>query len=203
MKPTSDDFAPRRDGWYEHKGTWGEVTVGTVLATQKRTERWEVIDTSHGNHIQYGYTLWFRIREQTTGEIHAVQPKPKTAMATILTQDPRDTKTPPLTPPSDTEAIMLLIRELGADPMATRDETTGEITCPDYTNRSHIPGYGQGRILRGLIEHMRFAHQMSVGDDLDLASATTLHGQAHHPQWPNIGKGGFPHRHVPEDLSIF
>lgn len=206
MKMTSDDFEPRRDGWFEHKGTWQEVVVGTVMASKKRSERWEVIDTAMGEpgtHVQYGRTLYFRVREQTTGVEHTIPPKQKTSQVIILTQDPRDTKTGPVTPPSDADAIMLLVKELGAEVMATRDEATGEITCPDYTYDSHIPGSGDRQISRGLIEHLRFAHQQPVDDDIDLVSLITLHGQAHNPKWPNIGKGGFPHRHVPEDLSLF
>lgn len=201
MKATSDDFKPRRDGWYEHKGVWDEVTVGTVLASQKRTERWEVIATAMAVPVQYGRTLWFRVREQTTGEIHAIEPKVKTAPCTILTQDPRDTRTPPRQPPENLEAVELVIRELGATLLASRDHTTGDIVCPDYcVDPGHIEGYA-GRT-RGLIEHMRFAHQMSVDDGMKHEEVVTLHGHAHGPRWPNIGKGGFPHRHVPEDLSI-
>jgi hypothetical protein len=211
VKPTSDDFEPRRDGWFEHKGTWQEVVVGTVMADPNfRSKRWEVIDTAMVGPVEYGHTLWFRVREQTSGEEHTISPRQKTTGCVILTQDPRDTKTGPIVPPSDAEAIMLLVKELGAEVMATRDNETGEITCPDYTYKSHLEKdnpYNEDRplpdILRGLIEHMRFAHQMSVNDDLDLVSAITLHGQAHNPKWPNIGKGGFPHRHVPEDLSMF
>lgn len=203
MKPTSDDFEPRRDGWFEHKGTWQEVVVGTVLASKKRSERWEVIDVAMANHVEYGKTLWMRVREQTTGVEHTIPPRQKTTQVTILTQDPRDTKTGEPTEPSNADAIMLLVKELGAEVMATRDNVTGEITCPDYTYDSHIPGHGDRQISRGLIEHLRFAHQHPVNDDIDLVSLITLHGQAHNPKWPNIGKGGFPHRHVPEDLSMF
>lgn len=203
MKPTRDDADPRRDGWFEHSGTWEEVTVGTVIASRKRSERWEIIDVAMSTHVQYGKTLWMRAREQTTGAEYTVEPRNKTSPVTILTQDPRDTKTPPPTEPSDAEAIMLLVRELGAEVMASKDNETGEITCPDYTYRSHIPGYGDRQISRGLIEHMRFAHAHPVDDDIDFATLITLHGQAHNPKWPNIGKGGFPHRHVPEDLSMF
>lgn len=200
---TSDDFEPRRDGWFEHKGTWQEVVVGTVIASRKRSERWEIVDIAMNTHVEYGKTLWMRAREQTSGVEYTVPPKQKTTQVTILTQDPRDTKTGDVTAPSDADAIMLLVKELGAEVMATRDNETGEITCPDYTYHSHIPGHGDRQISRGLIEHLRFAHQHPVNDDIDLVSLITLHGQAHNPKWPNIGKGGFPHRHVPEDLSMF
>lgn len=203
MKKTSDDFEPRRDGWFEHKATWEEVVVGTVLADPNfRSKRWEVIDTAMVGHVEYGKTLYFRVREQTSGEEYTIPPRQKVTGITVLTRDPSDTKTGEPTPPSDADAIMLLVKELGAEVMATRDNVTGEITCPDYTYRSHIPGYGDRQISRGLIEHIRFAHQHPVDDDISLEALVTLHGQCHNPKWPNIGKGGFPHRHVPEDLSM-
>lgn len=203
MKPTSEDFAPRRDGWFEHKGTWGEVTVGTVIASGKRTERWEIIAQSHGQQVEFGRTLWMRAREQTTGAEFSVGPRFKHNPVTILTQDPRDTETPARTEPSDSAAIMLLVERLGAAHLATRDDATGEITCPDYAaGRNHLDEVGNRALSRGEIEHLRFAHGMSVDDDISITDLTTLHGQAHNPKWPNIGKGGFPHRHVPEDLTL-
>lgn len=205
MKPTSDDFEPRRDGWFEHKATWQEVVVGTVIASrERRSQRWEIIDVAMSTQVDYGRTLWMRARAQATGVEYTVRPRKKVSPVIILTQDPRDTEAGDPTAPSDADAIMLLVRELGADAMATRDDVTGEITCPDYLYDSHIPRElcEQSTVRSGMIEHMRFAHTLSVNDDLELASAVTLHGQAHHPGWPNIGKGGFPHRHVPEDLSI-
>lgn len=203
MMPTSDDAPPRKDGWYQHRGTWEEVTVGTVLEGPKVSERWEVIATAHGGPVKYGYTLWIRIREQTSGEEHTIEPRPKTNPVTILTQNPRDRTTAPPTEPTDTEAIQLLIAELGAEILAHRDERTGEIVCPDYIYRSHIPGHGQRQKSRGLVDHLRFAHKLSVDDDMDHDAAHALHSQAHDPRWPNIGKEGFGHRHVPEDLSQF
>lgn len=208
MKATSDDSLPRRDGWFEHRGTWEEVTVGTVLADPggSRSKRWTVTEVSMGappHHIQYGYTLWMRIREATTGEMHTIAPRPKPNLVTILTQDPADRRTADPTAPSDADAIALLISELGAEHLATRDDTTGEITCPDYVVHSHIPGHGEKQISRGLIEHLRFAHAMSVDDEINLVTLFETHGHAHNPAWPNIGKGGFVHRHVPEDLSTF
>lgn len=205
MKPTEDDFEPRRDCWFEHRGTWGEVVVGTVLADPggKRTPRWEVIALGHGQQVEYGYTLWMRIRDQVSGEEHSVKPHPKVNLVTILTQDPRDTRTGEPTAPGDADAIMLLVKELGAVHLATRDEATGEITCPDYASgRNHLDEIGNRALHRGEVEHLRFAHGLSVDDDISLVDLSTLHGQAHNPRHPDVGKGGFPHRHVPEDLSL-
>lgn len=202
MMKTDEDFAPRRDGWFEHKATWGEVTVGTVIANrERRTERWEIIEVAMATPVQYGHTLFMRAREQTTGAEFTVKPRPKVYPTVILTQDPTDTRTADPTAPSDADAIMLLVKELGAEVLASRDNETGEIVCPDYLDRSHIPGHGQGQTGRGLTEHLRIAHAMSVDDGHDIATLEEMHGQAHNPKWPNIGKQGFPHRHVPEDLS--
>lgn len=210
MKPTSDEFKPRRDGWFEHEGTWGEVTVGTVIASQKRSERWEIIEQRIGDQpMEFGHTLWMRAREQTTGAEFTVRPRNKTFKVTILTQDPGDTKTPDLTLPSDAEAIALLIEKLGATHLATRDNETGEITCPDYaTGDTHNDRRTGG--MADEMEHLRFAHGIDTADLEALPSGerikqvTTLHGRAHNPKYAaEINKGGFPHRHVPEDLTIF
>lgn len=203
MKPTSEDFKPRRDGYFEHEATWGEVTVGTLLAQRdKRTDAvWEVIATAHGAEpIPFGNTLWMRVRNVSTGVEHTMPPRSKNGTCIVLTKSPLDTETAPATDPSDADAIMLLVEQLGATLLASRDEETGQIACPDYTYESHLENEsGRPAILKGLIEHMRFAHAMSVDDTLDIASAITLHGQAHNPQWPNIGKGGFSHVHLPEE----
>lgn len=210
MKPTSDDFAPRRDGWYEHRGTWEEVTVGTVIASSKRTQRWEIIEQAHGAQVEFGRTLWMRAREQTTGEEFTAPPRQKWAAVTILTQDPSDTKTPELTEPSDTEAILLLIKELGAETLATRDEATKEITCPDYASgKNHLDEIGGGSLGRGEREHLSFAHGIDTSDieamewEPRMHETTRIHGLAHNPKHPEVGKGGFPHRHAPEDLTLF
>lgn len=204
LKPTNEDFAPRRDGWFEHRGVWGEVVVGTVLANREsRSQRWEVIDTSHGEQVEYGYTLWMRIREQTSGDEHTVPPRLKTAPVNILTLDPCDVYTGEPTAPSDSEAIERVVRELGATILARRDEVTGEIVCPNYNiGENHLPG-GQADLRRGEIEHLDFAHGMKVPPDSTPEERTVLHAQAHSPKFPNVGKGGFPHRHVPEDMTLF
>lgn len=199
MIQTLPGTTPRQDGWFPHRATWGEVTVGTVIASQAPLERWEIIAAAHGEQVEYGHTLWMRAREQRTGMEFTIAPRNKDAKVIILTQSPDDTTTTMLAEPSDTEAIMLLVRELGATHLATRDSETGEVTCPDYTYHSHIPREESGWIRRGLIEHMRFAHRMTVDDDLGLEESITLHGRAHGRNWPDIGKAGFPHRHAPEE----
>jgi len=193
MKPTGDDFQPRRDGWYEHQGVWGEVVVGTVIASQKRTERWEIIEVAHGVQVEYGKTLWMRAREQTTGEVVTCPPRIKTARVRILTQSPADTQTGEPTPASDAEAVRLLAEGLGAQVVASYDHVTGETTCPtDFWERD------------GEREHLAFAHGIFAPPEATVADIVTLHGRAHRPrEFPDLNRGGFPHRHVPEDLSRF
>ena len=201
MKPTSDDFEPRRDGWYEHNGTWGEVTVGTVIAdVQFRSKRWEIIEQAHGQQVQYGYTLWMRAREMSTGEEFTVKPRVKVSKLVILSQDPADTTTPERTPPSDSDAILLLVEKLGATHLASRDDKTGEIVCPDYTYDSHLPDK-ISPIRLGLIEHMRHAHDIAAPDNMALLEAINTHARGHLLE-SGTGKGGFPHRHVPEDSYL-
>lgn len=199
MKPTGD-VQPRRDGWFEHAGTWQEVTVGTVIADpQYRTKRWEIVEQAMATPVPFMKTLWMRAREQSSGDMFTVVPRTKTTKVIILTQDPADTQCPPRTPPADADSILLLVERLGATLLASRDEKTGEITCPDYTYESHLDG--DRAISRGLIEHMRLAHGMTVDDTLPLVDAITLHARAHDLN-SGVTKGGFPHRHVPEDLKL-
>ena len=210
MNPTSEDFQPRRDGWFEHQGTWEEVVVGTVIANrQRRSERWEIIDQALTAPIEYGHTLWMRAREQTSGEEFTVRPRPKTSKVVILTRDPADTSTGERALPSDAEAVRLLVESLGATALASRDNETGEILCPDYDAGHLAPGQSSGG-MRAQMEHMRFAHGIDTTDlealpfDERLRQVVTLHGRAHNAQHQAaINKGGFPHRHVPEDLTIF
>lgn len=200
MKPTSDDAAPRADGWFEHRGTWGEVVLGTVLADhERRSKRWEIVDVAMHAPVRYGDTLWMRAREQVSGEEVTIAPRVKVHPVTILTQDPADTATAEPTPPSDAEATLLLIQELGAEVLAHHDTVTGEVVCPDYIHRGH--GDQPHRNIRdGLVEHLRVAHGIKAGDG-DYLAISKIHDAEHHPR--TQGSGGFPHRHVPEDLTIF
>jgi hypothetical protein len=208
VKPTSEDFEPRRDGWFEHRGTWEEVTLGTVIASDRRSQRWEVIGQGHGQQVEYGHTLWMRVREQTTGEEHSIKPRLKSRPVTILTQDPADTRTAPPTEPSDAAAIALVIEKLGATHLATRDHETGEITCPDYEAGMIHPGVESGG-MEPLLQHLEFAHGMDVTplralDSLErIPEVISVHGRAHSPKFPDVGKGGFPHRHTPEQPALY
>jgi hypothetical protein len=194
----------RRDGWFEHKATWAEVGIGDIIGQRdSRTAGWEIVDVSQATQVQYGYTLWMRARSilDPSREV-TIQPRLKVDPVVLLTRDPADTKSEGPSAPSDADAIMELVNQLGAHLLATRDLATGEIVCPDYIDRTHVPD-GPQRVSRGLIEHLRVAHGQPVDDGTDLVSLSNLHGQSQDPRWPNIGKGGFPHRHVPEDPALY
>jgi hypothetical protein len=195
------DQKPRRDGLIEAKGTWGEVRVGSVLSTNLRSEAWEVIDSRLPDQIEYGHTHWFKIRERNSGREHVVAPKLVTTIAHFLLESPEDARAPkPDLEPSNGEEMALLVETLGAQLLATRDNATGEIHCPDYD----APNPERTGIAP-LIEHLRICHDMSVGGILESESSEDIHrihDQSHSPKFPHVGKGGFSHRHVPEDHSI-
>lgn len=193
-----EDQKPRRDGLIEAKGTWGEVRVGSVLSTHLRSEAWEVIDSRLPDQMEYGHTHWFKIRERNSGREHVVAPKLVTAIAHFLLEAPQDVLTPkPHLAPSNGEEMALLVEKLGAQLLATKDNATGEVHCPDYT----APNPERTGVAP-LLEHLRVCHDMSVDALVDSAAAHKAHDQAHSPKFPHVGKGGFSHRHVPEDHTI-
>lgn len=199
MKPTSDDFKPRQDGWYEHRGVWEEVKVGTVIGTpNSRTDAWECIASAHPAQVEYGKTLWLRFRNLSSGDEYSAPPRHMHLPVTILTRDPADhapapcvpsyVEPEPQTPPTDQEAILAVIEGLGASHLATVDNITGQITCPEFPPS-----------LAALIEHLEIAHGQKGLPNWGVDEYTLLHSRAHSEKYPDIGKGGFPHRHAPED----
>lgn len=203
MKPVDPEAPARRDGYLERKGVWGEVVVGSLLAGEKRSDVWEVTDTQHGQKVEHAYTLWFRLVNRTTGVQVAQPPKMVKDPVTFLVETPEQEQ-PAYTPPSDTDAVMLVVEELGATILATRDNVTGEVVCPNYA-----AGYSVGDNKYGVeeIEHLRVCHGMDVrhletlrGNDA-IVQRNKAHGDAHNSKRPTL-PGGFPHRHVPEDHSF-
>ena len=211
MKPTPDDVRPRRDGWFEHAATWGEVTVGTILADPAggRTLVYEVIEARQGDPIEHNATLWHLVREVNSGEQFPIPPRFKDSPVVILTDSPATEEPMPYVLPADAEAVRLLVAELGATHLAAYDAATGETTCPNY-DAGHVHEGGVRRDSAALLEHMRFAHGIDTtelealeGHDRTVA-VTTLHGRAHDQRFrADINRGGFPHRHVPEHHPIF
>lgn len=205
MKPTEDSFEPRADGLFPHRGIWDEVTVGTLLAAPRKNEVYQVIATKHPPQVEYGKTLWFRIRNLATGEEMSIPPRRFNETVVILTQTPLGGPTAPPTRPEDTDAIMAVVEGLGASMLATIDNVTGEVTCPDYIMTSHIPGLGNMRNSRGLLEHLQIAHGFDpnvLRPTWTYAEIFKTHNGFHNSRREEYGGGLFPHRHVPEDRSI-
>lgn len=193
-----EDQPPRKDGLIEARGEWGEVVVGSVLASRKRSEIWDVIDSKTPDQHAYARTPWFKIRERASGVEHAVSPKMINAKVTFLLTDPTQ-RQPELTPVSDADDVeakmKMLVETLGAQEIYTRDSATGEIWCPWWPIDD--------------LEHLRVAHDIDTtaleaieDHDKRRAELTTVHGHAHDARWPAVGKGGFAHRHVPEEHDI-
>lgn len=194
-----EDQKPRRDGLIEAIGTWGEVTVGARLAlTPNRTDIWEVTDTKAPDQWEYGHTSWFQVVEQGTGVTRAVKPKLVNHKVKILLGSPDETL-PPRQPVGDADEVYTMLTTI-MGPMQeiyTQDRATGEVWCPwDFAGPD------------GELRHLRDGHNVDTAalEAIDAASrriteAYRLHGQAHNPKYA-ISKGGFPHRHIPEDHSI-
>lgn len=199
------DAKPRRDGMLERRGTWAEVTVGSVLAGPKRADAFEVIASAHGPQIIDEHTLWFRVRNHD-GVEHTIQPRPKTNPVTFLL--PNDEATlPARTPAADAEAMALLVEKLGARHIATLDRETGEVTAPDYANGEHhspeTPGERSGIIGIDEIEHLEVMHGIDVSGLRGIVEhndrmirVAQIHGGLHAPRSTNATHSGVPHRHV-------
>lgn len=199
VAPSDPDAQPRRDGWLERPGTWGEVTVGSVLGGPRRTAAWEVIAEAHGAQTIDNYTLWFKIRDLSTGTEHPIEPKPKDRRVIFLMRDD-DATPPPRALTDDAEAVALLVEHLGAREIATRDETTGEVWCPDYASgESTTPGSNYYGIEE--LEHLRICHGLdttgleAMAPDVALVERAKIHGRLHSPRGQHEPHGGFPHRH--------
>ena len=200
-QPVDPEAPRRRDGYLERKGTWGEVTVGSLLATSwNRTTRWRIIDIANPPQIGHLETLWMRARDEASGAEHSIAPRSKNIPVTFLVSEAEE-EPPPTTPASDAEQVALLVETLGAKVIATRDSVTGEIHCPDY-DRSYELDTGD------LLMHLRHAHGIDVSGietaphDEKISTAVTWHGRLHTVDAKNPPGAGFPHRHVPEvDIS--
>lgn len=202
--PSKPDAPPRRDGWLERKGTIGEITVGSLIAGHNRTDVWEVIDMRTPEQYEFGHTAWMLLKNHKTGEQMAVPPRNKTYECTFLMRSDEEVL-PPHQPPSDfDDQVKLLEDVLGATLLAEIDHATGEITCPDYDGSFRTMSGEKAPRGREFFDHLRIMHGMDISGlealplEEQAAAKTTAHGRAHNPEHPHIGKGGVPHRHVPE-----
>jgi hypothetical protein len=165
---------------------WGDLGIGHVIPKDGR--KWTVVDGAAPAQYEYGHSNWIRI-QAPNGETHAIPPKPVTRRVTVLV-DPEADPIAPLSHVHGSAEAALLVEQLGAVELATRDETSGEVWCPWEMDKATA------------ILHLQVAHQIDT-TGIDSAEARAeVHGRAHDIGHPLIGKKGFAHRHVPEDLSI-
>lgn len=198
MKP-SDKLHKKTDLW-EHRAQWGEVVVGAIVIGMDN-KPYRIIDTRHGEGIPSGFTLWFRAEPVAGGDPIVVKPRPREMPVTVLDPDPNARKVGVYTPPSDTEAVMALVEGLGAEWMATHDSKSGEVTCPEYNSGHHASKDPKVWHYSGELRlHLEFAHgvEKATVDQLLQDDLYTYHARHHN----DLVKGGFPHRHVPEDLTL-
>lgn len=197
------------------EGRAGQARVGHLIQGNRRTldDIWEIVEMKNPQQIEYGHTLWWLVANTTTGLEAPIPPKMVTARVRfMLTPDEHahaeETRRPPSLPhqwPVDSEEALLLAQELGAQEIATRDDLTGEITCPNYHTQFPAPGaVGVDEIV-----HLRIAHGLDVAglEAITDPSARMIeihkaHGQLHGPESLRLAQSGFPHRHVPEDHSF-
>lgn len=206
---------PLRMAW---EGRVGQARVGHFIQGRRRTldDIWEITEMRHPTQIVYGHTLWWRVANTTTGLTAAIPPRVVSArIRFMLTPEEHDLaqklRRPPWLPhqwPVDSEEVFMLVDTLGAKEIATRDETTGEVHCPDYdgtfnTARPYGALYGIEEI-----EHLRICHGLDTsalealtGDERTIA-ITKAHGPLHSPAATRSPQRGFPHRHTPENTSI-
>lgn len=208
------------DGLFEWRGKAGQVRVGHVVQGARRTKNdvWEILEMKHPAQFEYGCTLWWRVVNKATGQVAAVPPKSITAPVTFLLSEEEfemaeKTRRPPDLPhqwPVDSDEVLLLAEKLGARDMASRDNETGEITCPSYAaGQRHTPVWRPGILMVDEIEHLKICHGLDVGgleaisdpNELLLAVAKE-HGALHGPRSSAMAHKGFPHRHTPEDRTI-
>ena len=198
---TSEKLHKKTTLW-EHSPLWGAVVVG-ALVCGAHGQPYRIIDTRHGEGIPHGgYTLWFRAQPLAGGEAVPVPPKPREMPVTVLDPDPNATVVGVYTPPSDSEAVMLLTKELGAEWMATHDSKSGEVTCPEYNLGHHASPDPKVWHYSGELKlHLEFAHgvEKAVIDILGGDDLYTYHTHQHN----DVRGAGFPHRHVPEDNTLF
>lgn len=179
--------------YIDQPGRWRDVVIGSKIRGGKRTKTdvWEIVDMRHGDQVEDGMTLWMKGRNVFTGEEFVSPPHGLNAFVMFKVEYEGEGQPSPRPWPTDSDDIMLLVEELGATPIATRDNATGEIMAPS------MDGFW-GDWGEGFKHHLRIAHGMDVTGLDDVVSRVEAHGRAHRIGDP-LNKGGFPHRHASDD----
>jgi hypothetical protein len=165
---------------------WGNLGIGHTLLKDGR--KWEVVAAAAPAQYEYGYSNWLKVRAPN-GEEHPIPPR-RVKMACTVLLDPEADPIPPASHVHGSAEAALLVEQLGAQEIATQDAATGEVWCP-WT-------------VSGVVDelHLRVAHGMDTTGLESIDARVNAHGKAHDGHYPLLGKGGFAHRHVPEDISI-
>lgn len=178
---------------------WGQLGMGSIVY-DSNYRRWTVVAVAQPQQFEYGKTCWLRFRAPN-GEEVSIQPRYVNKRVRVLVDPLSDPVAPAW--PDGAEGAWLLAQELGATEIATLDQNTGEVWCPDYTAPNP-----DATGIAPLITHLEICHAVDIsalvaGEPVNFdeasAQAHRIHEQAHaHP----VGGAGFTHRHVPEDHDI-
>lgn len=201
-----------RTAW---EGKAGQVRIGHLIQGNRQTldDIWEVVEMKNPAQIEYGHTLWWRVVNVTTGVVAAIPPKVLTQKVRFMLTDEEHADAERLRRPPDrarqwpvdSDEVLELVVGLGAEHIASRDNLTGEITCPSYADMFGPIG------AKGIpeVEHLRLAHGLDVSGleaivdwEEKYVAIIAAHGELHGPESSRRAHKGFPHRHVPEDHSI-
>lgn len=181
-------------------GTYGDITVGSMIHGRwgHQNDVWEVVEVRNPPQHEVGKSPWLRVINVATGEESRIPPRSLGGPVTFMIEEhlvevegakASPDMLPPRRPLSDQDAVDLLVRELGATEIATKDHATGIVTCPMYEER--------------MLPMSEYRHHLEVAHGIDMtnvpddpATVVTLHGKAHSPTEPYVGKGGFPHQHT-------
>lgn len=204
------------DGLVPWAGRAGDVRVGHKLqgSTKAKKDVWVVVDTRNPHQYDLGQTPWLRVQRLGTEEVRAIPPKTiRDHVTFMLTPEEFEhaemygnAPALPRTMLADAEQIALVVEQLGAVEIISKDEETGEIWCPNYAaGKRHTDVWEPGILVRDELQHMKLCHSMDISAleemtdwEQQMLAVTKYHGEAHRDNLP----GGFPHRHVPADTTL-
>jgi hypothetical protein len=182
---------------------WGQLGIGSVIR-DRGARRWTCIAAAQPQQYEYGKTCWLRFKAPNGEEI-SIPPRYVNFGVNVLV-DPTSPRVEPARV-DDGGATWLLAQELGAEEIATLDNGTGEVWCPDYIFSNGVSlGLPAVDLAEGLLRHLEVCHSVDTSGIRQIAPWDAQHDAAHkahdrahkHP----VGDAGFTHRHMPEDHSI-
>lgn len=151
--------------------TWADLAVDAYLRDANGTV-WRVV-AKDDRDLEPGTSPHYRCRNRA-GDWLTISSKPLDTPVTILT-------------PADGEAEIKILRDiLGAEVLATKDNRTGEVTCPRWP-----VGGASGFPLDVFRDHLVLGHGIYATDIKTYAKLVEAHEAAHaRDETPHL-----PHRH--------